>query len=65
MTGEQNDIEVYNETVTVTDAVGNGRSKFGFPPFIPDAAGDILWTATIADGDPGDDTAIATTMVVE
>ena len=63
--GVQNGVEVYNETVTVTDAVGNGRTKFDFPAYIPTDAGDIVWTANIADGDPDDDTVLATTTVVQ
>jgi hypothetical protein len=63
--GEQNGVVVYTETLTVTDAVGNGRTKYDFPAYIPTEAGDILWTATIADGDPDDDTAVATTTVVD
>jgi hypothetical protein len=52
-----------NATVTVTDAVGNGRTKFDFPEYTLDAAGEIVWTATIADGDADDDTATATTTL--
>jgi len=48
----------------VSDPAGNGRTKFDFPSFTPDAAGDINWTATIADDDPDDDVATATTTVV-
>ena len=51
------------DTQTVSDPVGNGRTKFDFPAFTPTAAGDIVWTVTIADGDPDDDTATATTTV--
>ena len=61
--GVQNGVEVYNETLTVTDPVGNGRTKFDFPAYEPAAAGEIVWTATIADGDPDDDTAMASTLV--
>jgi hypothetical protein len=61
--GVQNGVEVYNETLTVSDPVGNGRTKFTFPSYTPDDTGDITWTATIADGDPDDDTATATTTV--
>ena len=61
--GVQNGVEVYNETLTVTDGVGNGRTKFDFPAYIPTDTGEIVWTATIADGDPDDDTAIASTLV--
>jgi hypothetical protein len=61
--GEQNGGVVYSATLTVNDPAGNGRTKFDFPEYIPDAAGEIVWTATIADGDPDDDTATATTNV--
>jgi len=65
--GVQNGIEVYNVTMAVTDPVGNGRTTFDFPPFTPEVAGDISWTATIDDNDgvidPGD-VATATTRVV-
>ena len=57
-------VEVYRETMDVSDPVGNGRTKFDFPSFEPDAAGDINWTASIADDDPDDDVATATTTVV-
>ena len=63
--GMQNGGEVYSETLAVSDAVGNGRSKFPFPPYTPDAPGDITWTVTIADDDPDVDMATATTKVVD
>jgi VCBS repeat-containing protein len=63
--GVQNSVEVYNEILDVSDPVGNGRSTFIFPSLTPSAPGDIVWTATIADNDPDDDTATATTTVVE
>ena len=62
--GVQNGSQVYNVTLEVSDSVGNGRSKFSFPPYTPGTAGDITWTATIADDDPDDDTATATTTVI-
>ena len=62
--GMQNGSQVYNVTLEVSDPVGNGRSKFDFPPYTPTASGDITWTATIADDDPDDDTATATTRVI-
>jgi hypothetical protein len=65
VTGEQNGTEVYNETLTVSDPVGNGRTKFDFPDYVPTVAGDILWRATIADTDPDVDEATATTVVVD
>lgn len=70
ITGEQNGIVVYSETLTVTDAVGNGRTRYDdgstppIPPYTPTASGDILWTATIADDAPDIDEATATTRVV-
>jgi hypothetical protein len=57
-------VEVYRQTLPVSDPAGNGRTKFDFPSFTPMAGGDILWTATIADDDPDDDVATATTTVV-
>ena len=56
-------VEVYNETLEVSDAVGDGRSTFKFPPYTPGSAGDIMWTATIADDDPDIDEATAVTIV--
>ena len=61
--GEQNGGVVYNETLTVTDPVGNGQMKAAFPSFTPTMTGDITWTATIVDGDPEADTAMSTTTV--
>ena len=62
--GIQGGVEVYNETIDVSDEVGNGRTRFTFPPFTPTASGEIVWTATIADDDPDIDEATATTNVV-
>jgi hypothetical protein len=50
-------------TMEVSDPVGDGRTRFDFPPYTPTAAGDILWTVTIDDDDADDDTAMATTLV--
>lgn len=64
--GVQNGVEVYNETLVVTDPVGNGRTRFDFPSYTPAAAGDILWTATVVDAVSTDlDELLATTRVVE
>jgi cysteine-rich repeat protein len=63
--GEQNGEVVFSETQAVFDSVGNGRTKFEFGPFRPTAAGDIIWTATVVDGNPDDDTAMATTRVAQ
>jgi cysteine-rich repeat protein len=62
--GVLNAVEVYNQTLTVSDPVGNGRTTFLFPAYTPVDAGDIQWTATIADTDPDIDEATATTRVV-
>jgi hypothetical protein len=61
--GVQNGTEVYNETIMVSDAVGDGRSKFQFPSFMPVEAGIINWTVTIFDDDPDYDTATKVTQV--
>ena len=63
VTGMQNGLKVYEETQNVSDDLGNGRSTFKFGPYTPTATGDILWSATIADDDPDDDTATAVTTV--
>jgi len=56
-------VPVYSQTLTVTDDVGKGATTYTFQSYIPDTAGDIIWTATIIDGDPDDDIATATTTV--
>ena len=63
VTGVQNGGVVHTQTLDVTDAVGNGSTRYTLDPFTPTAAGDIEWTMVIADGDPDDDVAIATTTV--
>jgi hypothetical protein len=63
ITGVQNGVPVYVQTVNVTDGVGNGSTRYTFQSYFPDAAGDITWTAVINDGDPDDDIASATTSV--
>ncbi|MEJ2308297.1 MAG: choice-of-anchor D domain-containing protein [Gammaproteobacteria bacterium] len=63
ITGLQNAVTVYEETQNVTDAVGNGSSKFTFPSYTPETDGEIVWTAVIDDSDPDDDVATAITTV--
>ncbi|MDX1763799.1 MAG: multicopper oxidase family protein, partial [bacterium] len=63
LVGVQNGTEVYRETRMVFDLAGNGRSRFGFSPYAPTAVGTINWTVTIADDDPDQDIATATTVV--
>lgn len=62
--GMQNEMIVYSETISVTDPVGDGRTTYEFPAYTPEAIGDIMWTATIADVDPDVDEATAVTRVV-
>jgi len=64
VTGVRNGVQIYSETLQVSDAVGNGRSRFDFAPYTPAELGDITWTATIADDDPDIDAATAVTIVV-
>ncbi len=63
VTGVQNGGVVHQQTLIVTDAVGNGSTRYTLDPYTPIAVGDIVWTMVIADGDPDDDVAIATTTV--
>jgi hypothetical protein len=64
VTGVQGGNPVYQETLLVTDGVGNGSTKYDFPSYVPDTEGDIVWTAVINDEDPDDDVATTTTTVV-
>jgi hypothetical protein len=61
--GMQDSVEVYNETMGVSDQIGKGKTIFQFPDYIPDAVGEIFWTATINDDDPDADVAVASTVV--
>ena len=63
LTGVQNSEVVHEQTLEVTDAVGNGSTRYTLDPYTPQAEGEILWTIVIADGDSEDDVAIATTSV--
>lgn len=62
--GMQGGGQVYNEIISVSDPVGNGRTTFNFSSFTPSVAGDITWTATIADQDPDVDEEVKVTRVV-
>ena len=68
--GMQNGVEVYRQALTVTDAVGNGRTTYddssvpAIPSFVPTATGDILWLVTLVDGDPDIDEITAVTRVM-
>lgn len=63
LVGEQNGGEVYRKTMMVSGRAGGGTTKFVFPPYTPNTAGKILWTVTVADGDPDKDSATAATIV--
>lgn len=63
ITGIQNGVEVYSETQSVSDGVGNGRTTVDFMSYTPNVSGEIVWTATIADDDPDVDEASASTNV--
>jgi hypothetical protein len=59
--GVQNTVEVYNQTVQVSDPVGGGSTTFNFPAYTPTAVGNINWTVRVQDTNPN--TATATTNV--
>ncbi len=63
LTGIQNGLEVYTETIVVNDPLGNGASSFAFGPFTPTVAGEITWTVTVFDDDPDVDVAVRITNV--
>jgi hypothetical protein len=52
VTGIQNGVEVYRQSLMVWDPPGSPAIWFEFPSYAPTALGDITWTVTIA-GDPG------------
>jgi hypothetical protein len=62
--GVQGGVQVYRETLVVSDSPGRGKTTFEFPGFTPVKAGDIAWTAAINDTDPDVDRAEDTTRVV-
>jgi hypothetical protein len=53
---------VYTETLQVP--VSNSSLRIDFPDYTPTQTGEIIWEATVEDDDPDDDTATATTDVV-
>jgi len=63
VTGLQNGVEFVHQTLQVRDPVGGGATRISLQSYIPTAAGEILWTATLQDGDPDIDEATATTNV--
>jgi hypothetical protein len=63
LTGTQNNVQVYNQSLQVSDPVGGGTSQFAFPAYTPTATGTITWTVTINDDNPDVDVATGTTTV--
>lgn len=61
--GVMNGSEIYRWRQNVFDDLSKGSTTFTFPSYTPKAAGTIEWTADIADGDPDEDIAEATTLV--
>lgn len=61
--GVQNGVEVYRESMNVSDPVGGGHSRFMFPSYTPSAGGEIVWTASLTDDDPDMDVQVETTRV--
>ena len=61
--GEQDGDEIYNRSLNVFDDIGKGTTTFRFQSYTAEASGDIVWTATIDDGDPDTDETTAVTTV--
>jgi hypothetical protein len=61
--GVQEGFEVYRLRLNVFDDIGKGRTSFSFGSYTPISVGDIIWTVTIADGDPDIDQETAVTSV--
>jgi PKD repeat protein len=61
--GVQEGIEVFRLRLNVFDDIGKGTTTFSFGDYTPIAPGDIVWTATIDDGDPDVDEETAVTSV--
>jgi len=61
--GVQNGVEIFSETTPVSVPLRKRDARLQFW-VVPPMSGDILWTATIADGDPDVDVVTARTEVV-
>jgi hypothetical protein len=61
LVGVQNSVQVFTQTLQVSDAPGGGTSKFTFNAFTPTRTGTITWTLTLQDDVPN--TATGTTPV--
>jgi hypothetical protein len=63
VTGVQGGVEVYNQSMPVSDAVGGAFRRYTFPDFVPTASGEIVWTVSLGDGDPDVDAQVEVTRV--
>jgi len=63
LTGTQNGVQVYSQSLQVSDPPGGGTSQFAFPAYTPTALGTITWRVEIFDDDPDVDVATGTTAV--
>ncbi len=64
LVGVQNGAEVYRQVLMVGSS-GRKNFRVRFPSFAPTAPGEITWTITIQDADPGNSSATAVTQVQE
>lgn len=61
--GLQNGAEVYRRSMNAMPKPRGNGARITFPDYVPVAAGQIDWTATIEDNDPDADIATAVTLV--
>ena len=61
--GIQNGIEIYRQSLTVSDPAGGGSTRYYFPGYTPTVIGKITWTVTLTDNDPDVDMRERTTEV--
>lgn len=61
--GVQNGVEVYSHALNAVPKPKGKGAHLPFPAYVPLAAGQIDWTATLEDNDPDTDVATATTLV--
>lgn len=63
--GQQGSNQFIHQVVKVSDPVGGGATNVKLQAYIPEATGEIKWTATLQDGDPDLDEKVATTNVTK
>ncbi|MBI5394121.1 MAG: choice-of-anchor D domain-containing protein [Verrucomicrobia bacterium] len=63
VTGRQNNVTIYNQTMTVSDPIGGRATTHSFPSYTPQTNGEITWTVTLQDDDADRDWAMARTKV--